>query len=62
MNDKETYTVSRFMEQSSEFDVDAVMRQAGQAKVPEKIVSTKKLLSKRTKKSSQRPKRIELNT
>ena len=26
MNEKETYTVSRFMEQSSEFDVDAVMR------------------------------------
>ena len=50
--DKEERTISSFHEQSSTFDVDAVMNKAGSTNHPEKVVSTKKLLSKRVKKSS----------
>jgi len=62
MAEKEDLKVSSFLEQSSTFDVDAVMKKAGQSNHPEKVVSTKKLLSKRVKKSSNRPKKVELNS
>ena len=52
MADKEERPISSFFEQSSSFDVDAVMNKAGSSNHPEKVVSTKKLLSKRVKKSS----------
>jgi len=52
MTEKEERPISCFLEQSSTFDVDTVMNKAGSTNHPEKIVSTKKLLSKRVKKSS----------
>ena len=61
MNDKEL-TISSFTEQTSAFDVDTVMKKSGTTNHPDKVVSTKKLLAKRVKKSSQRPKRIEVNS
>ena len=61
MNDKEL-TISSFTEQTSAFDVDTVMKKSGTTNHPDKVVSTKKLLTKRVKKSSQRPKRIEVNS
>lgn len=61
MNDKEL-TISSFTEQTSAFDVDTVMKKSGTTNHPDKVVSTKKLLTKRVKKSSQRPKKIEVNS
>jgi len=52
ISDKEERPITSFLEQSSTFDVDAVMKKAGSSNHQEKIVSTKKLLSKRVKKTS----------
>jgi len=52
MTEKEERPITSFLEQSSTFDVDAVMKKAGSSNHQEKIVSTKKLLSKRVKKTS----------
>lgn len=54
--------ISSFFDQSSAFDVDAVMKKSGSSNNHDKVVSTKKLLSKRVKRSSQRPKKIDVNT
>lgn len=56
--------ISSFFDQSSSstFDVDAVMKKSGSSHNHEKVVSTKKLLTKRVKRSSQRPKKIDVNT
>jgi|TARA_B110001450_G_scaffold160070_1_gene149254 hypothetical protein len=62
MADKEERPISSFFEQSSTFDVDTVMNKAGSSNHVEKVVSAKKLLSKRVKKSSNRPKKVELNS
>lgn len=51
--------ISSFMDQTSAFDVDAVMNLAGSSSRQHSVVSTKKLLTKRVRKISQRPKRIE---
>jgi hypothetical protein len=62
MNEKEERQVSSFLDQTSTFDVDTVMKKAGQHNQPEKMVSAKKLLAKRSKKTSSRPKKVELNS
>ena len=62
MTEKLDQPISSFLEQSSTFDVDAVMKKSGSSNALKKVVSTKKLLSKRVMKSSQRPKKIDLGS